>query len=76
MIWNLRSTTYVVCRVLQHSQILKLKLDPNPVLTYSLDLVIDVTDFTLEISWLNIFGPKPIKHLSPYSTDLWCSTAI
>ena len=45
-------------------QMLHLQLGSNQVLTYFLNLVIDVKGFTLEESLFLIFGPKAIKLLS------------
>ena len=55
---------------------LHLQLSPNHVLIYSLNLVTDVKDFTLEGSWFHIFGPKVIRLLSPYFGELRCLTRM
>ena len=49
---------------------LHLKLGPNHLFTYSLNLVIDVKDFTLEEGRFYIFESKAIKFLLQYFSDL------
>ena len=44
---------------------------PNPNLTYSLNLLSDVSRFISVDSAFYIFGPKIFKLLSPYVTILW-----
>ena len=52
------------CHVLYHIlQSLHVHVGPNRVLAYSLNLVIDLKDFTMEKCWFHTSWPKPIKLL-------------
>ena len=52
------------CHVLYHIlQTLQVQVGPNHVLKYSLNLVIDLKDFTMGKCWFHTSWPKPIKFL-------------